>query len=129
MFFETDPLFGRTDKHQPSIGIAPFKRRERKILLSHRGAVRPPKARRDQVAIDRVGPAVIGANELRSVVAALVTHQVGAMAATVIENPDFVVGTAHHDDGLLTDAATHVVASIWNFAFVADIEPDLAPDL
>ena len=72
---------------------------------------------------------MVGANKFSRVIAILVTHEVRAMAATIVEDTNFVIRSADHDQRLLADPTTNVVTALWDLAFVPNIQPHLLPNL
>src|SRR4029078_7218259 len=87
------------------------------------------ECRCDQVAVVRIGPAMIWATEYLLVAALVVADEVGAMPAAVEECTQLVVLASHQDDGLQPDLPADIVTAVWHFAFVPEIDPEPAEDV
>jgi hypothetical protein len=85
--------------------------------------------RRDQLAVEIVGPAVIGADELAGMAMLVVADARAAMAAEIVEGADLAVLAAHHDDHLRADPPGEVVAALWDRAGVAGEQPAAVEDV
>ena len=77
----------------------------------------------EQVAVEIVGPLVIGADELLRRAAAGGAELHAAMGAAVDQHVDRAVGTAHGDDLAVAELAALEVAGVGDLGFEADIEP------
>ncbi|EWS62853.1 hypothetical protein Y695_03916 [Hydrogenophaga sp. T4] len=76
-----------------------------------------------QVAVGRVAPLVVGADELGLVAVALAAETHAAVRADVLHHMDRAVGGAGHDDRTFADHAALEVARVGDFRFQADVTP------
>ena len=82
-----------------------------------------------QLAVEAIGPQVIGAGEAARVALFLGAQDVAAMAAGIDEAPDHAVLAAHDQVGLVEQRIDLPVAALGKFVGTPDDLPDLAPDL
>ena len=99
-------------------------RHQAPIRLVHIGRQVLVVAGGDEPAVDRVAPAVIGADEMPGV-ARLSPAQLGAaVAAGVEQNANLPVAPAHRDHGDAPHGAHDIVAPVGDFADVGDKDPE-----
>ncbi|MNI34556.1 hypothetical protein D3C73_885490 [compost metagenome] len=83
-----------------------------------------------QVAVQGVGPLVIGADQLLGVAEARLAELDPLVGAAVLDDRNLVLVRADHDAGLLAQGRGLPVADIGDFTFQADVQPVRAiPDL
>ena len=85
-------------------------------------------AARDELAVARVGPLVIRADDPGDVTGLGLADLHAAMAAGVVERVDALVVAADDDDRVRVDVEDEVVARALDLAGVAGEEPVAAPD-
>ena len=74
--------------------------------------VRPHFTRPQQLAVQLVGPLVIGTDKFRGRALGGRTNPAATMAAGIVEGPDDAVGTAHNNDRIVTDLQRDIVAGL-----------------
>ncbi|MNZ99968.1 hypothetical protein D3C78_1193130 [compost metagenome] len=76
-----------------------------------------------QVAVQRIGPLVIGADQLLGVSGAGLAELDALVGAAVLDDRDLVLARADHDAGLFAERGGFPVADLGEFALQTDIEP------
>src|SRR5262245_40155781 len=110
MLVEADAVRRRAREDKAAIALHAGHGRQAELLAAQTLLVGFVESWSDQLALVRVGPAVIGAAEHRLVAAFPVAHEIGAMAAAVEEHAKLAVLAAHEDDGLQANLPAYVVA-------------------
>src|SRR5262245_37838275 len=100
MLVEADAVRRRAREEQAAIALHAGHGRQAELLAAQPLLVGLVEGRRDQLALVRIGPAVIGAAEHRLVAALAMADEIGAMPAAVEEDAKLAVLAAHQDDGL-----------------------------
>ena len=106
----------------------PRRASEAEILIPHRAVVGLVKSRRDEFALIRVRPAVVGTSQCLGVPLFMRADQIAAMPAAIEKYANRPVVTADHNHWLRADLAPDIVAAIRHLAFVAKKNPHLAKD-
>src|SRR5690606_31948197 len=87
------------------------------VLLLDAMAERQP----GEIAVQLVGPLVIGADEAARIALRLAAEAHAAMGAAVLDHVDAAVAVAHHDDGALADPGQLEIAGIRNLDLQRDV--------
>ena len=81
------------------------------------------RGRRDQMAVEAVGPGVERAAEQASGVARALAQQMAAMRADRREDADLHVLVAHHDERLVAHVDAHEIAGVLDLVHPAQAQP------
>jgi hypothetical protein len=76
-----------------------------------------------ELAVEIVGPLVIGADEADRRAVILGADARAAMATAVVEGADDIVAATHDDDGILADLDGEIGAGLGQFAIMAHEQP------
>ena len=85
-------------------------------------------ARRDQAAVERIGPLMVGADETRSRAVLRGADSRASVSAGVMEGVQRAFAVAHHQNRILADLYRQVVARIRDLAVVPHEQPVAIPD-